>query len=146
MILNVSKFKPKLFLPNFDSEIQIWVISNTQSERQLTDFLAEIDVRVTPQENGSLKRFDEAPVEVVVRNNTERNVDLVIDLCSGETIHWSGISHQSVGLLAPQTSKKLDLSVIPLIRGTHQLPTLSFTDTLLGLTYKFNNLYHLQVE
>ena len=112
----------------------------------MTDFLAEIDVRVTPQENGSLKRFDEAPVEVVVRNNTERNVDLVIDLCSGETIHWSGISHQNVGLLAPQTSKKLDLSVIPLIRGTHQLPTLSFTDTLLGLTYKFNNLYHLQVE
>ena len=54
-------------------------------------FSAEIDVKVSPLASGPLKRFDETNVEVLVRNNTERNVDLVIDLCPGETIYWSGI-------------------------------------------------------
>jgi len=108
---------------------------------------AEIDVRVKPKgEDGPLTRFEVTDVEVIVRNNTERNVDLVIDLCDGESVHWSGTTHQTLGLLPPQNEKSLELQIIPLIRGTHHLPGLAFTDTLLGLTYQFKQLFYLQVE
>ena len=109
-------------------------------------FTAEIDVRIAPCGELPVKRFLSMPVCVTVRNNTERNVDLVVELDPSGDIQWDGVAAQTVGPLAPHSERSLDMSIVPLIRGTHPIPGLSFTDTLLGATYQFSSLYHLQVE
>merc|ERR1719378_1473852 len=87
--------------------------------RPRTNAKAEIDVRIAPCGELPVKRFLSMPVCVTVRNNTERNVDLVVELDPSGDIQWDGVAAQTVGPLAPHSERSLDMSIVPLIRGTH---------------------------
>ena len=92
-----------------------------------------------------------------------------LNLDQDQLIQWNGQTRQVIGLLQPKSKKEINLSIVPLQKGTLQLPKLAFKDTLLGkfssrfartwavcqlqkqklllgLTYNFNNLHFIDVE
>jgi len=106
----------------------------------------EIEVKV--KTNQPAKRLESSDIEVKIENNTERNIDLIMELNldHDQLIQWNGQTRQVIGLLQPKSKKEINLSIVPLQKGTLQLPKLAFKDTLLGLTYNFNNLHFIDVE
>jgi len=106
----------------------------------------EIEVKI--KTNQPAKRLESSDIEVKIENNTERNIDLIMELNldQDQLIQWNGQTRQVIGLLQPKSKKEINLSIVPLQKGTLQLPKLAFKDTLLGLTYNFNNLHFIDVE
>ena len=60
-----------------------------------------------------------------------------LNLDQDQLIQWNGQTRQVIGLLQPKSKKEINLSIVPLQKGTLQLPKLAFKDTLLG---RFNVL------
>ena len=60
-----------------------------------------------------------------------------LNLDHDQLIQWNGQTRQVIGLLQPKSKKEINLSVVPLQKGTLQLPKLAFKDTLLGRYYVF---------
>ena len=66
-----------------------------------------------------------------------------LNLDQDQLIQWNGQTRQVIGLLQPKSKKEINLSIVPLQKGTLQLPKLAFKDTLLGT---FSSRFARQTE
>jgi len=66
-----------------------------------------------------------------------------LNLDQDQLIQWNGQTRQVIGLLQPKSKKEINLSIVPLQKGTLQLPKLAFKDTLLG---RFSSRFARQTE
>uniref|UniRef100_A0A4W3JRX0 Trafficking protein particle complex subunit 13 n=1 Tax=Callorhinchus milii TaxID=7868 RepID=A0A4W3JRX0_CALMI len=84
----------------------------------------------------------EEPFEVMckITNCSERTMDLVLEMCNTNAIHWCGISGRQLGKLSPNSSLHLALKLLASVQGLQSISGLRLTDTFLKRTYEYDDI------
>ncbi|XP_074241490.1 trafficking protein particle complex subunit 13 isoform X2 [Saimiri boliviensis] len=75
-----------------------------------------------------------------ITNCSERTMDLVLEMCNTNSIHWCGISGRQLGKLHPSSSLCLALTLISSVQGLQSVSGLRLTDTFLKRTYEYDDI------
>jgi len=105
-------------------------------------------LRKSKDERFSLKHKELQPITLQVTNNSERNVDLTLELDFDEksSIQWNGSSRTLIGILSPAEKKEIELTCVPLLVGQFALPGFKLRDSLLNHDYNYSNFATFVVE
>ncbi|XP_072353026.1 trafficking protein particle complex subunit 13 isoform X9 [Scyliorhinus torazame] len=84
----------------------------------------------------------EEPFEVTckITNCSERTMDLVLEMCNTNAIHWCGISGRQLGKLSPNSSLHLALKLLASLQGLQSISGLRLMDTFLKRTYEYDDI------
>uniref|UniRef100_A0A4W3K3N0 Trafficking protein particle complex subunit 13 n=1 Tax=Callorhinchus milii TaxID=7868 RepID=A0A4W3K3N0_CALMI len=85
----------------------------------------------------------EEPFEVmckITNCSSERTMDLVLEMCNTNAIHWCGISGRQLGKLSPNSSLHLALKLLASVQGLQSISGLRLTDTFLKRTYEYDDI------
>ncbi|XP_044240098.1 trafficking protein particle complex subunit 13 isoform X3 [Ursus arctos] len=72
--------------------------------------------------------------------SSERTMDLVLEMCNTNSIHWCGISGRQLGKLHPSSSLCLALTLLSSVQGLQSVSGLRLTDTFLKRTYEYDDI------
>ncbi|XP_037228539.1 trafficking protein particle complex subunit 13 [Falco rusticolus] len=72
--------------------------------------------------------------------SSERTMDLVLEMCNTNSIHWCGVSGRQLGKLHPSSSLHLALTLLSLVQGLQSVSGLRLTDTFLKRTYEYDDI------
>ncbi|XP_070599382.1 trafficking protein particle complex subunit 13 isoform X5 [Erythrolamprus reginae] len=72
--------------------------------------------------------------------SSERTMDLVLEMCNTNSIHWCGVSGRQLGKLHPTSSLYLTLTVLSSVQGLQSVSGLRLTDTFLKRTYEYDDI------
>ncbi|XP_063520925.1 trafficking protein particle complex subunit 13 isoform X7 [Pongo pygmaeus] len=75
-----------------------------------------------------------------ITNCSERTMDLVLEMCNTNSIHWCGISGRQLGKLHPSSSLCLALTLLSSVQGLQSISGLRLTDTFLKRTYEYDDI------
>ncbi|XP_037386478.1 trafficking protein particle complex subunit 13 isoform X2 [Talpa occidentalis] len=75
-----------------------------------------------------------------ITNCSERTMDLVLEMCNTNSIHWCGISGRQLGKLHPSSSLCLALTLLSSVQGLQSVSGLRLTDTFLKRTYEYDDI------
>ncbi|XP_028925839.1 trafficking protein particle complex subunit 13 isoform X2 [Ornithorhynchus anatinus] len=70
----------------------------------------------------------------------ERTMDLVLEMCNTQSIHWCGVSGRQLGKLSPNSSLHLALTLLSSVQGLQSVSGLRLTDTFLKRTYEYDDI------
>ncbi|GCC17190.1 hypothetical protein chiPu_0017476 [Chiloscyllium punctatum] len=85
----------------------------------------------------------EEPFEVtckITNCSSERTMDLVLEMCNTNAIHWCGISGRQLGKLSPNSSLHLALKLLASMQGLQSISGLRLMDTFLKRTYEYDDI------
>ncbi|XP_072353025.1 trafficking protein particle complex subunit 13 isoform X8 [Scyliorhinus torazame] len=85
----------------------------------------------------------EEPFEVtckITNCSSERTMDLVLEMCNTNAIHWCGISGRQLGKLSPNSSLHLALKLLASLQGLQSISGLRLMDTFLKRTYEYDDI------
>ncbi|XP_053156781.1 trafficking protein particle complex subunit 13 isoform X2 [Hemicordylus capensis] len=84
----------------------------------------------------------EEPFEITckITNCSERTMDLVLEMCNTNSIHWCGVSGRQLGKLHPTSSLHLTLTLLSSVQGLQSVSGLRLTDTFLKRTYEYDDI------
>ncbi|XP_032885699.1 trafficking protein particle complex subunit 13 isoform X4 [Amblyraja radiata] len=84
----------------------------------------------------------EEPFEVTckITNCSERTMDLVLEMCNTNAIHWCGVSGRQLGKLSPNSSLHLALKLLASVQGLQSISGLRLMDTFLKRTYEYDDI------
>ncbi|XP_067890390.1 trafficking protein particle complex subunit 13 isoform X6 [Heterodontus francisci] len=85
----------------------------------------------------------EEPFEVtckITNCSSERTMDLVLEMCNTNAIHWCGISGRQLGKLSPNSSLHLVLKLLASLQGLQSISGLRLMDTFLKRTYEYDDI------
>ncbi|XP_031467470.1 trafficking protein particle complex subunit 13 isoform X1 [Phasianus colchicus] len=72
--------------------------------------------------------------------SSERTMDLVLEMCNTNSIHWCGVSGRQLGKLHPSSSLRLALTLLSSVQGLQSVSGLRLTDTFLKRTYEYDDI------
>ncbi|MGH0162247.1 UNVERIFIED_CONTAM: hypothetical protein FKN15_047682 [Acipenser sinensis] len=72
--------------------------------------------------------------------SSERTMDLVLEMCNTNSIHWCGISGRQLGKLNPSSSLYITLKLLSSVQGLQSISGLRLTDTFLKRTYEYDDI------
>ncbi|KAH0627973.1 hypothetical protein JD844_008597 [Phrynosoma platyrhinos] len=72
--------------------------------------------------------------------SSERTMDLVLEMCNTNSIHWCGVSGRQLGKLHPTSSLHLTLTLLSSVQGLQSVSGLRLTDTFLKRTYEYDDI------
>uniref|UniRef100_A0A8C8S1Q1 Trafficking protein particle complex subunit 13 n=1 Tax=Pelusios castaneus TaxID=367368 RepID=A0A8C8S1Q1_9SAUR len=72
--------------------------------------------------------------------SSERTMDLVLEMCNTNSIHWCGVSGRQLGKLHPSSSLHLALTLLSSVQGLQSVSGLRLTDTFLKRTYEYDDI------
>ncbi|XP_020862943.1 trafficking protein particle complex subunit 13 isoform X6 [Phascolarctos cinereus] len=72
--------------------------------------------------------------------SSERTMDLVLEMCNTNSIHWCGVSGRQLGKLNPSSSLYLALTLLSSVQGLQSVSGLRLTDTFLKRTYEYDDI------
>ncbi|ETE69430.1 hypothetical protein L345_04775 [Ophiophagus hannah] len=72
--------------------------------------------------------------------SSERTMDLVLEMCNTNSIHWCGVSGRQLGKLHPTSSLYLTLTLLSSVQGLQSVSGLRLTDTFLKRTYEYDDI------
>ncbi|XP_008062688.1 trafficking protein particle complex subunit 13-like [Carlito syrichta] len=75
-----------------------------------------------------------------ITNCSERTMDLVLEMCNTNSIHWCGVSGRQLGKLRPSSSLCLALPLLSSVQGLQSVSGLRLTDTFLERTYEYDDI------
>ncbi|XP_074056381.1 trafficking protein particle complex subunit 13 isoform X6 [Macrotis lagotis] len=75
-----------------------------------------------------------------VGEGSERTMDLVLEMCNTNSIHWCGVSGRQLGKLNPSSSLYLALTLLSSVQGLQSVSGLRLTDTFLKRTYEYDDI------
>ncbi|XP_032070562.1 trafficking protein particle complex subunit 13 isoform X2 [Thamnophis elegans] len=75
-----------------------------------------------------------------ITNCSERTMDLVLEMCNTNSIHWCGVSGRQLGKLHPTSSLYLTLTLLSSVQGLQSVSGLRLTDTFLKRTYEYDDI------
>ncbi|XP_043919291.1 trafficking protein particle complex subunit 13 isoform X2 [Protopterus annectens] len=89
----------------------------------------------------------EEPFDITckITNCSERTMDLVLEMCNTNSIHWCGVSGRQLGKLSPSSSLHLSLKLLTSVQGLQSVSGLRLTDTFLKRTYEYDDIAHVCV-
>ncbi|XP_063310144.1 trafficking protein particle complex subunit 13 isoform X4 [Pelobates fuscus] len=84
----------------------------------------------------------EEPFEIMckITNCSERTMDLILEMCNTNAIHWCGVSGRQLGKLHPSSSLHLTLTLLSSVQGLQSVSGLRLTDTFLKRTYEYDDI------
>lgn len=84
----------------------------------------------------------EEPFDITckITNCSERTMDLVLEMCNTNSIHWCGVSGRQLGKLHPSSSLRLALTLLSSVQGLQSVSGLRLTDTFLKRTYEYDDI------
>ncbi|NXF19598.1 TPC13 protein, partial [Rhodinocichla rosea] len=84
----------------------------------------------------------EEPFDITckITNCSERTMDLVLEMCNTNSIHWCGVSGRQLGKLHPSSSLHLALTLLSSVQGLQSVSGLRLTDTFLKRTYEYDDI------
>uniref|UniRef100_A0A8C2TFF7 Trafficking protein particle complex subunit 13 n=1 Tax=Coturnix japonica TaxID=93934 RepID=A0A8C2TFF7_COTJA len=84
----------------------------------------------------------EEPFDITckITNCSERTMDLVLEMCNTNAIHWCGVSGRQLGKLHPSSSLRLALTLLSSVQGLQSVSGLRLTDTFLKRTYEYDDI------
>ncbi|XP_029432033.1 trafficking protein particle complex subunit 13 isoform X3 [Rhinatrema bivittatum] len=85
----------------------------------------------------------EEPFEItckITNCSSERTMDLILEMCNTNAIHWCGVSGRQLGKLHPSSSLHLTLILLSSIQGLQSVSGLRLTDTFLKRTYEYDDI------
>ncbi|XP_053303987.1 trafficking protein particle complex subunit 13 isoform X4 [Spea bombifrons] len=84
----------------------------------------------------------EEPFDITckITNCSERTMDLVLEMCNTNSIHWCGVSGRQLGKLHPSSSLHLTLILLSSIQGLQSVSGLRLTDIFLKRTYEYDDI------
>ncbi|XP_030049052.1 trafficking protein particle complex subunit 13 isoform X4 [Microcaecilia unicolor] len=85
----------------------------------------------------------EEPFEItckITNCSSERTMDLILEMCNTNAIHWCGVSGRQLGKLHPSSSLHLTLTLLSSIQGLQSVSGLRLTDTFLKRTYEYDDI------
>ncbi|NXJ42702.1 TPC13 protein, partial [Ciconia maguari] len=84
----------------------------------------------------------EEPFDITckITNCSERTMDLVLEMCNTNAIHWCGVSGRQLGKLHPSSSLHLALTLLSSVQGLQSVSGLRLTDTFLKRTYEYDDI------
>ncbi|XP_018100654.1 trafficking protein particle complex subunit 13 isoform X3 [Xenopus laevis] len=99
------------------------------------------DVRLSIETIPDTVRLEE-PFDITckITNCSERTMDLVLEMCNTNAIHWSGVSGRQLGKLHPSSSLHLTLTLLSSVQGLQSVSGLRLTDTFLKRTYEYDDI------
>ncbi|MBN3276402.1 TPC13 protein, partial [Polyodon spathula] len=72
--------------------------------------------------------------------SSERTMDLVLEMCNTNSIHWCGISGRQLGKLNPSSSLYVTLKLLASVQGLQSISGLRLMDTFLKRTYEYDDI------
>uniref|UniRef100_A0A7M4FJS8 Trafficking protein particle complex subunit 13 n=1 Tax=Crocodylus porosus TaxID=8502 RepID=A0A7M4FJS8_CROPO len=72
--------------------------------------------------------------------SSERTMDLILEMCNTNSIHWCGVSGRQLGKLHPSSSLHLALTLLSSVQGLQSVSGLRLTDTFLKRTYEYDDI------
>ncbi|XP_056397478.1 trafficking protein particle complex subunit 13 isoform X4 [Hyla sarda] len=72
--------------------------------------------------------------------SSERTMDLILEMCNTNSIHWCGVSGRELGKLHPSSSLFLTLTLLSSVQGLQSVSGLRLTDTFLKRTYEYDDI------
>ncbi|XP_077318766.1 trafficking protein particle complex subunit 13 isoform X3 [Lithobates pipiens] len=72
--------------------------------------------------------------------SSERTMDLGLEMCNTNSIHWCGVSGRQLGKLHPSSSLFLTLTLLSSVQGLQSVSGLRLTDTFLKRTYEYDDI------
>ncbi|EMP36521.1 UPF0533 protein C5orf44 like protein [Chelonia mydas] len=72
--------------------------------------------------------------------SSERTMDLVLEMCNTNSIHWCGVSGRQLGKLHPSSSLHLALTLLSSVQGLQSVSGLRLMDTFLKRTYEYDDI------
>uniref|UniRef100_A0A7D9NKA0 Trafficking protein particle complex subunit 13 n=1 Tax=Xenopus tropicalis TaxID=8364 RepID=A0A7D9NKA0_XENTR len=84
--------------------------------------------------------YNEKPCHVDPVLDSERTMDLVLEMCNTNAIHWCGVSGRQLGKLHPSSSLHLTLALLSSVQGLQSVSGLRLTDTFLKRTYEYDDI------
>uniref|UniRef100_A0A8C5LXL3 Trafficking protein particle complex subunit 13 n=1 Tax=Leptobrachium leishanense TaxID=445787 RepID=A0A8C5LXL3_9ANUR len=72
--------------------------------------------------------------------SSERTMDLILEMCNTNAIHWCGVSGRQLGKLHPSSSLHLTLTLLSSVQGLQSVSGLRLTDTFLKRTYEYDDI------
>ncbi|CAH2296238.1 Hypothetical predicted protein [Pelobates cultripes] len=85
----------------------------------------------------------EEPFEImckITNCSSERTMDLILEMCNTNAIHWCGVSGRQLGKLHPSSSLHLTLTLLSSVQGLQSVSGLRLTDTFLKRTYEYDDI------
>ncbi|NWT04672.1 TPC13 protein, partial [Mionectes macconnelli] len=84
----------------------------------------------------------EEPFDITckITNCSERTMDLVLEMCNTNSIHWCGVSGRQLGKLHPSSSLHLAFTLLSSVQGLQSVSGLRLTDTFLKRTYEYDDI------
>ncbi|XP_075446287.1 trafficking protein particle complex subunit 13 isoform X3 [Ascaphus truei] len=84
----------------------------------------------------------EEPFDITckITNCSERTMDLILEMCNTNAIHWCGVSGRQLGKLHPSSSLHLALTLLSSVQGLQTISGLRLTDTFLKRTYEYDDI------
>nr|XP_048707860.1 trafficking protein particle complex subunit 13 isoform X4 [Caretta caretta] len=84
----------------------------------------------------------EEPFDITckITNCSERTMDLVLEMCNTNSIHWCGVSGRQLGKLHPSSSLHLALTLLSSVQGLQSVSGLRLMDTFLKRTYEYDDI------
>ncbi|XP_069483460.1 trafficking protein particle complex subunit 13 isoform X2 [Ambystoma mexicanum] len=85
----------------------------------------------------------EEPFEItckITNCSSERTMDLILEMCNTNAIHWCGVSGRQLGKLNPSSSLYLMLTLLSSVQGLQSVSGLRLTDTFLKRTYEYDDI------
>uniref|UniRef100_A0A8C5P937 Trafficking protein particle complex subunit 13 n=1 Tax=Leptobrachium leishanense TaxID=445787 RepID=A0A8C5P937_9ANUR len=84
----------------------------------------------------------EEPFQITckITNCSERTMDLILEMCNTNAIHWCGVSGRQLGKLHPSSSLHLTLTLLSSVQGLQSVSGLRLTDTFLKRTYEYDDI------
>jgi len=110
----------------------------------------QIELAIIPDDRISLpmKQFELQKIKFQITNNSERNVDLNLELDLDPTfsIQWNCESKTLIGVMGPGGKKDVELAVIPVLTGQFPLPGIKLKDSLLNHNYNYSDFATVLVQ
>uniref|UniRef100_A0A803JK96 Trafficking protein particle complex subunit 13 n=1 Tax=Xenopus tropicalis TaxID=8364 RepID=A0A803JK96_XENTR len=100
------------------------------------------DVRLSIETIPDTVRLEE-PFDItckITNCSSERTMDLVLEMCNTNAIHWCGVSGRQLGKLHPSSSLHLTLALLSSVQGLQSVSGLRLTDTFLKRTYEYDDI------
>ncbi|XP_063819260.1 trafficking protein particle complex subunit 13 isoform X2 [Pseudophryne corroboree] len=84
----------------------------------------------------------EEPFDITckITNCSERTMDLILEMCNTNAIHWCCVSGRQLGKLHPSSSLFLTLTLLSSVQGLQSVSGLRLTDTFLKRTYEYDDI------
>ncbi|KAF4803069.1 Trafficking protein particle complex subunit 13 [Turdus rufiventris] len=124
------------------SQLQRMVTLLNQSWLVVTKAPGYGDVRLSLETIPDTVNLEE-PFDItckITNCSSERTMDLVLEMCNTNSIHWCGVSGRQLGKLHPSSSLHLALTLLSSVQGLQSVSGLRLTDTFLKRTYEYDDI------